>query len=107
MPDFNAFYGIASSHLHASSQGLVEAERLTKSGEKHYFAGAQTDGLAVPAILSSGFLVGILGAIVPTSITAPDSADPNTGGRYFLGSLARLQEQIRIGMENAAPQHEG
>lgn len=106
-PDFNAFYGIASSQLHASSQGLIEAERLTESGEKHYFAGAQADGLAVPAILGSGFLVGILGAIVPTSITAPDSADLNTDGRYFLGALARLQEQIRIGMENVAPQREG
>lgn len=102
LPTFNAFYGIASAEVHASSQGLIEAAREAENGDTYYLAGPQKDGLEVPAILGSGFLIGILGTVVPTSISFPDCNVPNKDGYYFMSALVRIQEQIRDGIDPSA-----
>lgn len=104
LPSFNAFYGIASSYLHASSQGLVEAAREADNGERYFLAGPQKEGLGAAATLGSGFLVGVLGAIIPTSMKFPDDPEPNNNGYFFLSALARIQEQVRMGMGDSGPQ---
>lgn len=101
LPTFNAFYGIASAEVHASSQGLIEAAREAENGDRYFLAGPQKDGLEVPAILGSGFLIGILGAIVPNSIESPDGNVSNKDGYYFMSALVRIQEQIRDGMNTS------
>lgn len=101
LPSHNAFYGIASSHLHASSQGLHEATRETENGENYFLAGAQKDELGAAATLGSGFLIGVLGAIIPTAIKTSDDSAPNEDGRFLLGALVRIQEQIHLGMADS------
>lgn len=98
LPTSTAFYGIASTHVHASSQGFVEAGRETENGERSFLAGPQKDGLAVPAALASIFLVTTLGAVIPASIRYPDDTEANTDGHFMLGALLRIHEQIVDGM---------
>lgn len=104
LPSFNAFYGIASSHLHASSQGLIEAAKEAEGGDRYFLVGSQKDGLGAAATLGSGFLIGVLGAIIPTSMKFPDDPEPNNDGYFFLSALVRIQEQVRMGMDKSGPQ---
>jgi len=99
---FNAFYGIASAEVHAGSQGLNEAAREAENGDKYFLAGPQKEGLEVPAILGSGFLIGILGTVVPISVKFPGQDEPSIDGRYFMSALVRIQEQIRDGINPSA-----
>lgn len=101
LPSFNVFYGISSGHLHASSQELAEATREAESGERYFLAGPQKDALGVVAALGSGFLVGLLGTIIPTSVKLPDTPELNRDGYFFLSALARIQEQVSSGMGNS------
>lgn len=103
LPTFNAFYGIASAEVNASSQGLIEAARKAENGDRYFLAGPQKDGLEMPAILGSGFLIGILGTVVPTSLNFPDCNVPNKDGYYFMSALVRIQEQIRDGINPSTP----
>lgn len=97
LPAFNAHYGIASVEVHASSQGLNDAASRTENGERYYLAGAEKNGLSAPATLASGFLVGILGSIVPITHRPDREAELSHLGHYFLGALVRIQRQIHTG----------
>lgn len=98
LPEFSMFYRIASAHLHASSEGLNEAWMQQDPRTKFVRAGPEDGNFAAPAILASGLVIGVLGAIVPISITTSPSNNFITGGRYILGALTRIQHQIAIGM---------
>ena len=100
-PTSKAFYGIASTHLHASSQGLDEAGREAENGDLSFLAGPQKSGLAAPAALASFFLVTTISALVPTSIKFPNAPNPNTDGHFMLGALLRIHGLIADGISSA------
>ena len=98
LPQFGTFYGMASAHIHAGSQGLHDAWIESDEKQGLIMAGAEKRDLAAPAILGSGFLIGIIGTVVPTSVRAEGDGEPISDGRYFLGALSRVQAQVEKGM---------
>ena len=94
MPSLNAYYRIASEHLHASSTGLLDAGKPDETGVMGYNGGPTIYGLAFPAILGSTFLLALVGTVVPTEIRDP-AADKNiVTGRHMLEILARVHREI-------------
>lgn len=93
-PNLTWFYGEASSHVHASSQGLSKASQETEDSDQYYLAGPQRGNGSIVAALSSTLLVGLLGAAIPVSIKSIDK-EVNTDGYYFLAALDRICDQIR------------
>lgn len=94
MPSLNAFYGITSEQLHASSAGLASAGESDGTGVIGYNGGSTTDGLAFPAILGSTFLLALVGTIVPTEIHDSATDKDIDTGRHMLGALSRLHREI-------------
>lgn len=94
MPSLNAYYRIASEHLHASSAGLANAGKLDGMGTIGYNGGATIDGLAFPAIFGSTFLLSLVGTIVPIEIHNSETDKDIDTGRHMLGVLARLHREI-------------
>ena len=94
MPSLNAYYRIASEHLHASSAGLANAGKSDGMGTIGYNGGATIDGLAFPAIFGSTFLLSLVGTIVPIEIHNSETDKDIDTGRHMLGVLARLHREI-------------
>lgn len=94
LPEFDLFYGMASSKIHASSEGLGEATHEREDGSPYFLAGARTEDLATPAVLGSTLLVGIIGAVVPVERPEDEEVDLGKTGRYFHGALVRLLHQV-------------
>lgn len=94
VPSLNAYYRIASEHLHASSAGLADAGEQDETGVIRYTGGPTIDDLGFPAVLGSTLLFALVGTIVPTEIHDPKTDKNITTGRNMLGILARLYGEI-------------
>lgn len=94
MPSLNAYYQMASEHLHASSSGLIDARKPDATGKIEHNGGPDTDGLGFPAVLGSTFLLALVSVSVPTEVRFPDVGKNIDTGRHMLKILGRLYTEI-------------
>lgn len=95
LPSTSFLYGWSSHRLHASSEGLKE-DALPQSENRIGYSGSATDqGLYIPAVYATTYLLAIASRIVPTKISKPEDSEPLETGRLFLGALHRTAETVR------------
>lgn len=85
------FYGMASSHAHAGSEGWHSAH-IERGSETTLVSGPVDSDLAVPAELATAFLLGMTEMIVPTCIERDGSVDDS--GAYYFSALTKMSENI-------------
>lgn len=91
LPEAHYFYGMTSAHVHAGSEGWHETV-VIREHETSLTSGPTNLGLALPAVLATGFLLEIAQVVVPSRIER-DGAAKNTGA-YFQAALARTSRSI-------------